>query len=390
MKEHKGLRFLLFSAQYLPTVGGVERFTASLARQLAAMGHAPTVVTSALPGLPPQEKTAGGVRVVRLPAWLLLKGRFPVPRKNRAFKRLAAALWAEEYDFALVNARFYLLSLWAARQCRRRGIPAVVLEHGTAHLSLGNRLVDFFGNAYEHLLFHLVRKNCGRFYGVSKASAEWLSHFGAAAEGVLYNAVDMKELLELAAAPKRDFRNEIALPHAAPLIVFSGRFIAEKGIRELLDAFALLRQTLPEAALVMAGEGPLYETVKAEKHPGVHLTGMLPYDESIALLAQADVFCLPTYSEGFSSVILEAAAVGCFIVTTKTGGSPELIGSGESGLLLEDIRAQTIADALLLALRDDVFRKSAGKAVQRTVQERFTWQKTAEKLAEIAKKEQIV
>ncbi|MDL2327437.1 glycosyltransferase family 4 protein [Ruminococcaceae bacterium OttesenSCG-928-A11] len=378
------MQFLFFAAQYLPTVGGVERYTYNLAKTLTAMGHGATVATSALPGLPAREVDENGIEVFRLPAFLPMNGRFPVPKPGAAFDRLAAELWKKPFGFAVINTRFYPLSLWAAHACDARGIPALVLEHGTKHLSLDSALLDGVGNLYEHTAMKLVRRWCDDFYGVSKACGDWLAHFHVAAKGTLYNAVDTGELEATAATARRDFRAEAGAAPDAPLIAFIGRFIVEKGVRELLEAFAAFRAARPGAALVMAGDGPLLAEVRAAAPAGVLLTGALPYTESLALMRQADVFCLPTYSEGFSTTILEAAALGACIVTTPTGGSPELIQNGESGILLEGHDPKSIEDALLHCAESPALRAEMGQKARAAVQARFTWQRTAESLLAVA------
>lgn len=381
------MRFLFFSAQYLPTIGGVERYTQNLAQTLQSMGHQATIVTSALPNLPHTETTPEGLRLYRLPARLLLNGRFPAPRHNKLFKQLAAQLWGGSYDFAIINTRFYLLSLWAAKQCHKRGIPAIVLEHGTKHLSLDSPLLDYCANLYEHAVMRRVRRWCPRFYGVSAACAHWLTHFGVQAEGVLYNAVNPEELRALSEQSSVHFRSRFGISGTAPLICYSGRFIREKGIGELEQAFCTLRQTLPEAVLIMAGDGPELAAMQARQAPHIFFTGPLPYADNLALLAQADVFCLPSYSEGFSTIILEAAALGSCIITTPTGGSPELISDGESGILLKNHTSATITAALHTALQNTAWRKQAGKAAAQAVAAKFTWPLTAQKLLTIAAKE---
>ena len=72
-----------FSAQYLPTVGGVERYTWNLARRTVAAGHRAIVVTSALPNLPEHEIDGDGIEIYRLPVWPVMNGR-ALPRADRA------------------------------------------------------------------------------------------------------------------------------------------------------------------------------------------------------------------------------------------------------------------------------------------------------------------
>ena len=102
-----------FSTQYLPTPGGVERYTWNLARRCVAAGHRALVVTASLPGLPARERDADGIEIYRLPSWPVMGGRFPV------LKPLADAddLWAQGIGFAVVQTRMYTQSVWASRQC---------------------------------------------------------------------------------------------------------------------------------------------------------------------------------------------------------------------------------------------------------------------------------
>ena len=94
-----------FSAQYLPTVGGVERYTWNLAKRTASAGHHAIVVTSALPDLPGHETDADGIEIYRLPVWPVMNGRFPVPKPGKAFAPLSKALWAESIDLCVIQTR---------------------------------------------------------------------------------------------------------------------------------------------------------------------------------------------------------------------------------------------------------------------------------------------
>ena len=96
-------------------------------------------------------------------------GRFPV------LKPLADAddLWAQGIDFAVIQTRMYTQSVWAARQCKRRGIPALVIDHSTGYMLHGG-LAGALGKAYEHAACGSIRR-CGfPFYGVSGDVCRWL------------------------------------------------------------------------------------------------------------------------------------------------------------------------------------------------------------------------
>ena len=132
----------IFSALYLPNMGGVERFTDSLAAELAAEGHSVIVVTSNTHGLSNREVLDNGVEVIRFPCKSLIDGRYPVPIKNACYRSLMADLESRYVDGVLVNTRFYLHSLIGVQFAERMGLRAVVLDHGSAYLTLGSKPLD--------------------------------------------------------------------------------------------------------------------------------------------------------------------------------------------------------------------------------------------------------
>ncbi|MDO4566686.1 MAG: glycosyltransferase family 4 protein, partial [Oscillospiraceae bacterium] len=206
--------------------------------------------------------------------------------------------------------------------------------------------------------------------------SEWLKELGIASAGEIYNAVDPDELLAASKRGERDFRARLGLEPNTPLIAFSGRLIPEKGVLQLADALKEIRGRAGNAALVMAGDGALRAELVARKQPGLFILGQLVYEDSLALISQADLFCLPTRSEGFSGAVLEAAALCTPIVTTPTGGSPELIPDDSYGLLIPDMSAESISEACIRALEDEGWRKEAAHRARQALVERFTWEKS--------------
>ena len=377
-----------FSAQYLPTVGGVERYTFNLARRVVAAGHTAIVVTSALPGLPELETDEHGIRIYRLPVWPLMNGRFPVLKPGRAFRALAQKLWAEPIGFCVINTRFYISSLYAARQCRKRGIPAIVVDHSTGHLPMGNPLLNAAGACYEHLAAVWLKACRPRFFGVSRAVCRWLEHFGIQPEGQLYNAVDPAEVRALTQASDAvDWRVRLGLPADEKLVVFLGRVIPEKGVAELIEAFA--QAGLPGCSLVVAGDGPLLPKLRENCPPKVHLAGAVPYAQAMQLLAQAQLYCLPTYyAEGFPTTFLEAAACGCPILTTRTGGSDELLPDESYGVQLDGVDPQALTAALKRCLTDHAWGAAAAQKTAARLEEHFTWDAVTRELLRLAEAQQ--
>lgn len=360
------MTFCFFTAQYLPTPGGVERYTWNLARRCVAAGHRALIVTSALPGLPARERDADGLEIYRLPAFPVMGGRFPVLRPFAP----AADLWAQSIDFAVIQTRMYTQSIWAARQCRRRGIPALVIDHSTGYMMHGG-LGGVLGRWYEHLACGIIRR-CGfPFYGVSGDVCRWLKTFGISAAGTLPNAVDPEELAVLARAEDRtDWRQRLKVPADGHLVAFVGRLIPEKGALQLAKAV----QQLPGCVLAVAGTGPEEEALRA-MGGSVHALGALPHAQIVQLLSQADCYCLPTeYAEGFPTTLLEAAACRCPIVCTHTAGTGELLPDGDYAVYLDDTRPESLAAALTTVLQDPGASRQRCERAFRNLAEHFTWQ----------------
>lgn len=360
------MTFCFFTAQYLPTPGGVERYTWNLARRCVAAGHRALIVTSALPGLPARERDDDGLEIYRLPAFPVMGGRFPVLRPFAP----AADLWAQGIDFAVIQTRMYTQSIWAARQCRRRGIPALVIDHSTGYMMHGG-LGGVLGRWYEHLACGIIRR-CGfPFYGVSGDVCRWLKTFGISAAGTLPNAVDPEELAALARAEDRtNWRQRLQVPADGHLVAFVGRLIPEKGALQLAKAV----QQLPGCVLAVAGTGPEEEALRA-MGGSVHALGALPHAQIVQLLSQADCYCLPTeYAEGFPTTLLEAAACRCPIVCTHTAGTGELLPDGDYTVYLDDTRPESLAAALTTVLQDPGASRQRCERAFRNLAEHFTWQ----------------
>lgn len=164
-----------FSTQYLPTPGGVERYTWNLARRCVAAGHRALVVAASLPGLPARETDPDGIEIFRLPSYPVMGGRFPVLHPFVD----AGGLWAQDIDFAVIQTGCTPKRL-GSRQCKRRGIPALVIDHSTGYMMHGG-LAGALGKAYEHAACGCIRR-CGfPFYGVSGDVCRWLQTFGITA-----------------------------------------------------------------------------------------------------------------------------------------------------------------------------------------------------------------
>lgn len=375
-------KYCIFSAVYFPSLGGVEWYTYNLAKTLIQDGNEVMIVTSRINNTKEWEED-GGIRVLRVPCINLLKGRYPVIRPGRKLHKIEQLLENEKFDFIIINTRFYMHSIWAARFADKHKIPFLVLEHGTSHLSVHNVVLDRFGALYEHIHTGILKSMCKNFYGTCEACNEWLAHFHIQSKGTLYNAVDMEAVKRALELPPI-YRKKYNIPKDTFLVCFSGRVLEEKGIKPLIQAVKRVHNEGISICLMIAGEGPLDSYVQREKTEYIIPLGRIPHDEVFRLLGETDIFCLPSFSEAFCGAVLEAVACKCYVITTERGGVKELITDDRYGTILPDNQEETVYNGLKTVLENWENKQNAVDRVYERMVSEFTWEKTAEKIERIA------
>lgn len=169
-------------------------------------------------------------------------------------------------------------------------------------------------------------------------------------------------------------REQLGIAPSAPVILYLGRVHPDKGIAELAQAFASLSDAQPDLHLVVVGpdEGgqrllaPALEAAPAR----VHVVGLTPAAERF--VAAADVFCLPSYREGFGLSLLEAAAAGVPCVASRIYGITDAVDDGVTGLLVPVRDAAALAGGLRRLVDDPGLRARMGEAARLRAAQRFS------------------
>jgi glycosyltransferase involved in cell wall biosynthesis len=149
-------------------------------------------------------------------------------------------------------------------------------------------------------------------------------------------------------ASRSEARRQLGVDEGARLVVYVGRLVPEKGLRELLEATAMLSQAHPRVELALIGDGPLRDELdqSARRIAGVpvHLPGAMDASMVARWMAASDLVTLPSYSEGHPNVLVEALASGRPVVATHVGGIPEVVDAS-CGVLVapRDVHALSVA-----------------------------------------------
>jgi glycosyltransferase involved in cell wall biosynthesis len=359
-----------------------------VARRLAARGRSVEVFTSdlrrefpmeRLPATVPREELREGVAVHRLRVWSL-PGELHYP----FFRGLGAALARSRPEVVHVHT-FGTNQVAVARRHRARtGTPFVLTAHFHPIWSIeGGWLRHRIRGFYDRRMAGPVLATAARVIVQSHEEERLLRSLGLRLPPLEIVPPGYTPLPEPPAGAV--FRDRFGI--GGPYVLFVGRLASNKGLVELVTAFASLAREDREAHLVLVGaDGGQRGTVESRVQgfglgDRVHLLGHVG-DESLLAAAyrEATVTALPSEYEAFGLVLLESLAQGTPVVATRVGGIPEFIEDGQSGLLVPPKDAAALAAALHRVWTDPGLARRLGHHGRKETVPRFTWDRVVDRL----------
>lgn len=181
-------------------------------------------------------------------------------------------------------------------------------------------------------------------------------------------------------------REALNIPSDLKVLFNLARLHPYKGHKYLIEAVSIVIKERKDVVCFIGGSGPLRNTLqdqinKLGLQEHVKLLGFVPDDQLALWMNAADLFVLPSLSESFGLVVLEALAVGTPVVATYNGGSEEIVTSEDYGLLCPPKDPECLAEKILIALEKEWDREKIRKYA-----EQFTWEKITKQILEIYKK----
>lgn len=181
----------------------------------------------------------------------------------------------------------------------------------------------------------------------------------------------------------------------APVIVCVSRMVARKGQDTLVRAMPAIRAAVPDAQLLLVGDGPHRSTVerlarRLAVHGAVVFAGRQPWSRTPAFYAAGDVFAMPTRTrlgglepEALGICFLEAAACELPVVAGDSGGAPDAVLDGENGHLVNGRDVDQVAERIVGLLRDPSRSTRYGRRGRSWVQQHWGWQRQADTLEQL-------
>jgi glycosyltransferase involved in cell wall biosynthesis len=277
-------------------------------------------------------------------------------------------------DVAHVHALWEDAQSFAARACRRRGVPYLVTPHGMlapwsyARSRWQKRVFMAWrvrrmlnGAAAIHYTTEIERDQAARFRFASRPLVQTLG-------------VDVAEFRDL--PPLGEFRARYPQIGDRPIVLFLSRLHEQKGLPYLIDAFA--EANVPEAMLVIAGPdfGRRDEADALVARRGLSartiFTGMLEGRRRVEALRDADLFVLPSLHENFGMVVVEALAAGLpVIISNQVAIHPEIGRAGVGQVV--PLSTPAVAAAIAQWMKDPAMRAEAAARARPYVWQEFDW-----------------
>ncbi|MFM7063940.1 MAG: glycosyltransferase family 4 protein [Actinomycetes bacterium] len=361
------MKVLVVTNDFPPRIGGIQYYVERLVDGLVAAGDRVVVYASSY---------AGAAEWDAARPYTVVRAATPTMLPTPVVTARVLALVKEHRPDVLVFGAAVPLGLMGPVVRARHGVPYVAFTHGLEVSS--------------------VRLPAGglplRAVGSRAAAVTYVSHWCRDLLEPAFGAGPVHQLLPPAVDPEvfhagvdgSPVRRRYGLD-AVPLVVCVSRLVERKGQDTVIEAFAEVRRRVPDAHLLVVGDGPHRSALEAQAARSGHadrvvFTGSVPDDELAAHYAAGDVFAMPCRErkgglevEAFGIVFIQAEAVGVPVVAGNIGGVPDALVDGRTGLLVDPTDTGQVAEALALLLSDPARAAALGAEGAAWVAEGFTW-----------------
>lgn len=332
------MRICLVNALFHPFQGGIEKHIYELSRGLIRHGVDVTVVTSKITGTPAYEEI-DGVRIHRVPCIeFKVPGLYPPPWIFSPLFLYHLSQIDRLYDFDIIHLhnRFFPDFLWAGVYARLKNKLFMMTIHNSRPVGV-SLPVAFLGTFYDLFVGRLPFVMADRIISVSDWSKWDISKYFIDVEKMttVHNGIDTGAYCN---ADGNCIRKSMGVGDN-PLILYVGRLVVQKGVDYLIEALPEVIRKHPRAMLLIAGSGNRMELLKQktaemgiEGH--VHFTSTVSEDLLRQIYMACDIFVLPSITEPFGMVAIEAMACGKPVICTDSGGVTEIVRDGYNGFVV--------------------------------------------------------
>ncbi len=333
------------------------------------------------------------IKVRRIPVVFLPVGdsvmTLPYPK---TWMKESLTMVRETCDLVHVCDYEYLTSVYPLLAKKRYGIPMVIVNDsllGIEGYSLGSLMLDFLSKAYTLSAGKRILEAYDRVVLLYSKLAKQAIGLGISESKIatIPNGIDIAEVSRF----KEEIdvsrtRQKYGIKDDEHVILFVGRLVSIKRIHLIISTVIELAKQGYKVRALIVGDGPLRHQLEHSALPAsekVIFTGALQGREKYECYMLADLFMLPSRSEGLPTVLLESSAMGVPAVATNVNGIPDIVVHGQTGFLSDKSDFQSYEKYVKTLIENEDLAKEMGRKARAHVESNFSWSTIADKYAEI-------
>jgi glycosyltransferase involved in cell wall biosynthesis len=329
-----------------------------------------------------------GLEVMFFPAFFLPKISYNIPFLHKEIDVLVKLFHDKKCDIIQAVDYDYLTSIAPIIVKKRCKIPIILTSDALPGYSwfYGDRFVDAIAKMYTFSIGKKILNSYDRVVFLYRRALEEVEKFSVSRERayVIPNGVDVDKYSQ--SSDLDQLRAKLSLNNDEKVLLFVGRLAKVKRVEILIALTKSLVNDGFKIKTVIVGDGPsrgYYEELAKSLTRNVTFVGQVPHKEVSKYYNIADVFVLPSLSEGLPTVCLEASAAGKPCVATYVNGVPDIVIHGHTGYLVEKSDLPSYERYVRLLLEDEDLCGFMGRNAAKFVKENFSWDVVTKKYEEI-------
>jgi glycosyltransferase involved in cell wall biosynthesis len=375
-------RILVMTGNFYPDVGGAITDILEISRRLVKKGYEIDVIACNTKRGSVYEQLEG-INIYRLDSWNMLQGEYPVPKPSPRNFHTLQNLLRKKHDLVHVYTRFYVNSTLGLVLSKLKRIPLLYTELGTGHNASSSSMVRVLSRIYDHTLGTLLVGLADKVTVESRSTISFLKHIGLRKGAILIPCGVNTFVFQ---RKSNNLREQLGLGDAIVITCVS-RLVYPKGVQDLISAFPQIKREVPLAKVLIVGSGEYEPKLRALAREvgkeNILFLGEKKQPEVAEILSISDIAVSASYSEGLSSSVLEAAAMGLPVIATNVGGTPEVIHDDETGMLFEPGDVDALTQKVCRVAENKDLAHKLGSNARQLIEKEFNWDNIVELYCEV-------
>lgn len=318
-----------------------------------------------------------------------------IPPVHTWLRELVKTIKKDRCDLIHICDYEYLTAILPVMVKRIRRIPTLIVNDailGDRTYVFGTQLMDTASRFYTPTLGKKILNDYDQVVLLYSRLAQEARLLGIPQEkiAIIPNGIDMRKIEQHSKGlDKAQIRNKLGIEDDEKIILYLGRLVGLKRVHVVIDVIKKLLSDGYKVRGIIVGEGSEKANLQNQASPlgeKVRFTGFVTEREKYELYAAADLFILPSLSEGLPTVLLECGATGLPAISTTIAGIPDIIVHGKTGFIVEVFDTDSIIKYSKALFDDENLAKRIGESAKKHVTTNFSWTTMADRYQELYRK----